>query len=144
MNLLFIYRSDFIIGIDLHGVIDHDLPTFKSVLANLVDIGKEVWVISGPPTKEIEAELERYAVIKGRHYHRAASVVDYLKSKNTKMWTDKKNTWWANDEDWWSAKGNICKDNGITLLIDDNGRYIEGLPEDKSIRLIIYKKGVWL
>lgn len=138
--MFFIYRSDQRIGIDLHGVIDHDIPTFKGLLAGLMKLGKEIWIISGPPKADIEAELQRYALKEGEHYNRVASVVDYLKKKRVKMWLDDKRTWWASDKDWWAAKGNICKENDIYVLIDDQVRYKAGIPDDKSIRFIIYNK----
>jgi hypothetical protein len=141
--MFFIYRSDQRIGIDLHGVIDHDIPTFKDLLTQFVKMGKEIWIISGPPKAEIEAELEKHGLKQGEHFHFVISVVDYLKEKGTKMWLDNKKTWWADEETWWASKGNICVEKDIGILIDDQERYKAGLPKDNSVRFLIYdKRGV--
>jgi len=141
--MIFIYRSDQRIGVDLHGVIDHNVPLFKELMSNFIQLGKEVWVISGPPKDEIEAELAKHEVKKGEHYHLISSNVDYLREQGIRMWLDDKKTWWCDDEPWWASKGNICKENGITILIDDQIKYNTGMPKDGSIRLLIYdRRGV--
>lgn len=113
------------LGIDLHGVIDTNVSTFKWVLRLIILQGRMVHIVSGPPAKEIKAELEEYGFISGVHYYQIHSVVDHLKEKGVNMWLDHNETWWASDEDWWSAKAEICKRFGIKEMIDDKERYGE-------------------
>jgi hypothetical protein len=113
------------IGIDLHGVIDTHVDAFKCILEIAISQGNEVHIISGPPRDEIEAELAEYELALDVHYHGIQSVVDHLKEKGVKMWLDHNKTWWASDEDWWSAKAEICKELGVVEMIDDKERYSE-------------------
>jgi hypothetical protein len=83
----------------------------------------EVWIISGPPSDEVLAELNDLGYVQGTHYDYLETVVDYLKLKNVKMWKDEKQTWWASDEDWWSAKAAMCGIYKIDVMVDDKERY---------------------
>jgi len=126
------------LGIDLHGVIDSDIDKFKNFLCASKNIGIEIWIISGPDKEYIHRELKEYFIINGLHYDEILSVVDYLKSKGVKMWTDEKGRWWASDEDWWSCKAEICMMHFVDIMIDDSerfGRYFENI----STKFVLYK-----
>lgn len=133
-------------GFDLHGVLHPTLTQLHAIYDpewfvkgiygakkvslevlrfNLVAFRKhgEVWVISGPPKAEVEDELKILDYEKGVHYDHVRSVVDFLKSTGCEMWQDEKQTWWASDVDWWSAKARICAKYGIELMVDDQERY---------------------
>ncbi len=125
------------LGIDLHGVIDTDVSKFKWILRLIVLQGRMVHIVSGPPAKEIKAELEEYGFISGVHYYQIHSVVGHLKEKGVNMWLDHNETWWASDEDWWSAKAEICKRFDIKEMIDDKrgyGKYFK----DTGIKFFLY------
>jgi len=111
------------IGVDLHGVIDDDITFFKGLLEIFYFASIEIYVISGPPVKDIEQELEEYGFKKGLHYQHVASVVDHLKNKGVQMWIGQEGTWWASDDEWWSAKAEICDNKNIDLMIDDSEEY---------------------
>lgn len=112
------------IGIDLHGVIDNDVEWSKEILEALhLKTFITVHIISGPSTEEIKTELDKLSFEQGLHYESISSVVDYLKHKDVDMWLDKKNTWWADDEDWWGAKAAICDKLNIDIMIDDREGY---------------------
>jgi len=113
------------IGIDFHGVIDKYTEEFINLFnaIKLLDLPIEIWIVSGPPEKEVEMKLNRLGIFRGREYEGILSVVDYLKDNHVKMWLDDRNTWWASDFDWWSSKANLCRDNYIDLMIDDNEKY---------------------
>lgn len=125
------------LGIDLHGVIDTDVSTFKLILKLVILQGKTIHIISGPPAEDIKAELDDYGFKKGVHYHQIHSVVDYLKEKDTKMWLDYKDTWWASDEDWWSSKAAICREFGIEEMVDDKGGYSKYF-KDTGTKFFLY------
>jgi len=110
-------------GFDLHGVIDKEVGFYLWYFETLIEEGKEVWVVSGPPTREIEAELFKLGFLPGQHYTKVESVVDFLTRKRVKMWQDEKNTWWASEEDWWSSKAKICEENEIEVMFDNSGKY---------------------
>jgi hypothetical protein len=129
------------IGIDLHGVIDHYFAWWTAWIAAMVSNGDEVYIISGPPKEEIVAELYGYGLERGKHYTEVISVVDYLKEKKAHMWLDNKNTWWAEDEDWWTAKGDICAKYEVDEMWDDQARYKAGFPDGHRTKLLVYTKG---
>jgi hypothetical protein len=129
------------IGIDLHGVINHFIAWWAPWMAAMISNGDEVYVISGPPKNEIEAELTSYELKKGTHFTDVISVVDYLKEKGVGMWLDYKNTWWADDKDWWTSKGEICTKYEIDEMWDDQARYKAGFPEGHRTKLFVYTKG---
>lgn len=112
------------LGYDLHGSVDRVPEFYKFYFqATMEETGNEIWIISGPPTEEIEKELKDLGFEKGVHYIAAVSVVDFLRARGCKMWLDEKNTWWASDEDWWSSKAEICKECQIEVMLDNNGKY---------------------
>jgi len=111
------------IGIDLHGVMNTNAKLFRVITRKMVLQNKAVCIVSGPPRKDIEAELEEYGFKEGINYHCVYSLVDYLKEKGVNMRLDRKNTWWASDEDWWSAKAEICKKLELDIMIDDKEGY---------------------
>ena len=117
------------IAFDVHGVIADRPDLFKPLLkmfkAN--DIG--VVIMSGPPKPKIISELKKLGYTDD-YYDEILSVVDFLKSKATKMWLDYKDDWWASDEEWWSSKGEMCKLNDIDVLFDDSEQYKPGMPAD--------------
>jgi len=135
------------VAFDLHGV----LRPSNSQLKNTVDLGYfidgyegarrffvgylqdvlksfrerdiEIWVVSGPPADEVKAELTELGYVKGEHYDHVDSVADYLKDTGVEMWQDEKQTWWASEGNWWSAKAAICAMRRIELLADDKKEY---------------------
>jgi hypothetical protein len=111
------------IGIDLHGVLDMNPEVSRVVLKALIDAGHEIFIISGPPLIEILNILTGLGLEAGIHYSDAYSIVGFLKEKNVKMWLDKKKTWWADDEDWWSAKANISYNLKLDIMVDDSIQY---------------------
>lgn len=111
------------IGIDLHGVIDSHPNAFRNIMRSSILLGRSVYVVSGPPEADIEAELLKYDIHEIHHFHRIITIVDFLKEEGVKMWTDEKGRWWANDEDWWGAKAKMCKLHNIDLMLDDKEKY---------------------
>jgi len=126
------------LGIDLHGVIDSDVDFFKETL-QIIYSGSliKIYVISGPPAREVFVELKEFGLEQGIHYHYVVSVVDHLRVCGVPMWKDYKNTWWADDKNWWGAKAAICKKFNIDLMIDDKERYKEYF-KDIPTKFILY------
>lgn len=123
-----------IIGIDLHGVIDSDIKNFKSLLDTFWN---KIYIISGPPKADIEKELNKYGLYQGLHFSKVFSVVDFLKEKGVKMWTDEKDTWWASDEDWWGSKAEICEKHNVDVMLDDKERYQQYFKHKKT-KFLLY------
>lgn len=126
-----------IIGIDLHGVIDSNVDSFRGFLSAYTILDIPIYIISGPPKTDIEIELHNYDIYEGTHFNRIISVVDFLKNKKVKMWTDEKGRWWASDEDWWSSKAEICKMYSVDIMIDDQERYGSYFKDTKT-RFILH------
>jgi len=130
-----------ILGIDLHGVIDSNLASFKSMLEGFkTDIiyKIKIYIISGPPKADIEKELNEYGLYKGLHFDKVFSILDFLKEKGVKMWTDVNGQWWASEEDWWSSKAEICEKYNVDIMIDDKERYQKYF-KSKKTKFLLYK-----
>lgn len=136
------------IGVDLHGVVDRNIYLFKCLSESLLfsnllnDKGEEegikVYIISGPPKKEVIEELLSMGIYHGVHYTDVYTIVDFLQSQpDVKMWKDDKNTWWTDDESWWGAKAKICKQLGINIMIDNTDKY-KSYFKGTGIKFIIY------
>jgi len=126
-----------ILGIDLHGVIDHDIKYFKSMLKNTMPFQK-IYIISGPPKADIEEELSRHGLYLGLHFNKVLSIVDFLKERGIKMWTDINGQWWASEEDWWSSKAEICEKHNVDIMIDDKEKYRQYF-KSKKTKFLLYK-----
>jgi hypothetical protein len=131
-----------VLGIDVHGVLDHESDNKKIMLELITKkTGIKIYVISGPPISHIINELNSMGFVNGVHYHRVFSIVDYLKNKNTKMWTDDKDRWWADYESWWSSKANICNELKVDLMIDDSTEYAPYFDKINTKFLLYSEKG---
>jgi len=127
-----------VLGIDLHGVIDDNIHYFKSMLESTIRY-QDIYIISGPPKIDIKRELDKHSLYQGLHFDRVFSVVDFLKGKNVKMWTDERGRWWASDEDWWSSKAEICEKYDVDVMIDDKKRYQQYF-KDKKTKFLLYTR----
>jgi len=125
------------IGIDLHGVIDKDLEFFKIILGIMMK-SSVVYIISGPPMKDLVEELEFLGIKQGYHFNGVLSIVDFLKAIDVKMWQDKNGRWWANEEEWWSSKAKICQGIGVDVMIDDKEEYNKYF-DGTGVKFILYK-----
>ncbi len=124
------------IGFDLHGVLTERPDIMRGILEFLVQQGFVIHIISGSPLVELEAELTSLGYIKNLHYHKLYSIVDELKSRGTKMWTDDQGNWWCDDELWWPIKGEICEELGIKHLFDDSIQYGRFMPDGTTFHLV--------
>lgn len=117
------------VAIDLHGTIDKYPESFSRIIENFNSDKDEVYILSGPPKKQIKKELKQ---LKRKYYKKIKknikgiiSVVDWLKTQDVEMWQDEKGDWWTSEENWWSSKGKICKEYSIELVFDDKEKYKE-------------------
>lgn len=137
-----------VMGLDLHGVIDTDIPTFKLIMRiALTDpffksYVNKLYIVSGPSKRQIVKELHKLGFRKGVHYTDVLSVVDYLKAMGVHMWLDHKKTWWADDEAWWTTKAELCDLHKIDILWDDKERYVMGFPNKRKTIFCYYNKSL--
>lgn len=126
------------IGLDLHGVLDTEPGIFMGFCKVLMKSGAKVFVISGPPSDELKAELNRLGFVQGEHYTDVVSIVDYLKSKGVSMWAEN-GTWWANDDAWWGSKAEICKELNIRVMYDNTWRYKPYFDKVDKTEFVLWK-----
>jgi hypothetical protein len=116
------------VAFDIHGTLDHDDDGLLiGILNRCLEMGDEVFIISGPPLIQIVEEVKSLDIDPSQVT--IISVVDWLKDKGVKMWMDHKNTWWCEEDDWWSSKGKICEEYKIDMIFDDKVAYMEHMPE---------------
>lgn len=114
-------KTNWKIGLDLHGVIDA-MPEFFSFFTNiLVNGGCEVHIITGGATKSDMELLQKYNI----KYTHIFSIKDYHTKIGTP--TTKKHPvhgfMMVSDEEWDKTKGDYCRRNNIDLHIDDTIEY---------------------
>jgi hypothetical protein len=113
--------TKFKIGLDLHGVID-SLPDFFGFLTqSVIKNGGEIHILTGGSwNSELESQLSNYGIV----WTHSFSVYDHLINSNTPTTGEIKfpdgtiQKKFVGD-DWDKAKGDYCKENGISLHIDD-------------------------
>ena len=130
-------------GIDIHGTLAERqpdgtqgpstlFPLLKPLMKAWVRKSQHVFIVSGPPKDVIEAELKALGLERFHHYHAIISVVDELKEQGVPL-TERppgSGHWWTEtDKEWNDAKGKICKDYGIDILVDDQLEYADAMPE---------------
>ena len=130
-------------GIDIHGTLADKQPNGKQEPSTLFPLleplmrawvkkGQRVFIVSGPPEEVIKAELKDLGLEFDVHYHEIISVVDELKERGVPMTETPPGSghWWTDTaEEWNEAKGRICKDYGIDILIDDQLEYADAMPK---------------
>lgn len=112
------------LGIDVHGVID-DLPEFFSFLTNaVISSGGEIHVITGGSWCD---DLEDSIKSTGIKWTHCFSVYDHListeRSNGIYKFSDGTVQKKFNDEIWNKAKADYCRNNNISLHIDDTSVY---------------------
>lgn len=113
--------SKFKLGLDIHGVIDSIPSIFSFLSDSIIKNGGEVHLITGGSwTEDLEKEINSYNI----KYTHVFSVYDYINSMGFErlgrvQFPDGKIQSKFDDEVWNKVKGDYCKDNGITLHIDD-------------------------
>lgn len=111
----------FKLGLDFHGVIDSLSDEFKLLSKLLVDSGNEVHIITGGSwTKELEDELREYGI----SWTHSFSVYDHLLKMNTPTtgqyeFPDGTIQSKFVDGHWDRVKADYCKENKISLHLDD-------------------------
>lgn len=118
-------QKSFKLGIDLHGVIDHN-PMFFSALTHMLKDTSEIHIISGGTLAELKEKLKRFEI----HYDEVFSIPDYLIFNNVDYQYDSKGNFRVDEYIWDSAKGKYCEKNGINVMIDDSIEYKKYMPKD--------------
>jgi hypothetical protein len=113
------------LGLDIHGVVDA-MPEFFSFLTDsFIKNGGEVHIITGGRWDiEFEKQLNNFG-IKWTHKF---SVYDHLKESDSEQlgkiqFPDGTRQRKFKDEEWDSVKSDYCRENEITLHIDDTLAY---------------------
>ncbi len=113
--------SKFKLGLDLHGVVD-SMPKEFSFLTNaIVSAGGEVHILTGGSwTEELEGQIKSYGIVWTNHL----SVYDYLIETGAEttgeiQFPDGTIQKKFNDGAWDKIKADYCRDNKISLHIDD-------------------------
>lgn len=111
------------VAFDLHGVITSNPKDYKTRMGRLISQGHEIWVISGPPSHQVKKELSELGLVEGEHYHNIVGVVDYLLDNNHPHKIDEAGNYWFDKVTWWSSKSEICENNNIHILFDNDKKY---------------------
>lgn len=138
-------------GIDIHGTLairkpDGTLgrstlfPLLEPLMRAWMTKGEMVFIISGPPQEQIEAELYDLGLYRDVHYFEALSMVDNVKRlyPKVKFWEhpDKPNHFWTDAETWNQIKGRLAQENGIDIVIDDQSEYEPAMPRFTEFVLV--------
>ncbi|MCK5018612.1 MAG: hypothetical protein KAS32_16245 [Candidatus Peribacteraceae bacterium] len=111
-----------ILGLDIHGTIDHD-PEFFRILSTIAfALGFEVHILTGEKLSDkLELEMDDFGIIHTNLF----SIVSYHIEEGTEItWLDSNNP--VIDVELWNwTKANYCKEYKVDLMIDDSKDYGE-------------------
>lgn len=112
------------LSIDFYGTLDKDPELWQDFMSLMRLRGINIYVISGPPIKDIEIELERLGFTYEVHYDGVYSIVSDLLGCGTHCWLDEDHGSWYSDEGlWWHRKSVICDRLSISIHIDSDHRF---------------------
>jgi len=107
------------LGLDYHGVIDHDPEYFAALSARLSMYGGEVHVLTGQrDTPALRKDLDGLGI----RYTHVFSISSHHEAAGTKMWEDERGPWMDGDV-WDKSKAEYCAKNGIHIHFDDSDKY---------------------
>lgn len=116
-------NKKFKIGIDWHGVLDAIPEDFAWLSRAVVAAGGECHIITGMTwTEECTRQLKEWGV----EYTHTFSIFDYhhkIMKTPVSGWHDTFNIPKIDDELWDKTKGEYCKENEISLHLDDTNEY---------------------
>lgn len=114
------------IALDIHGVLS-DNEFMIPVVKELKDEGRELYIISGAPRREIEVEIVRLGY-QPEWFNGIYSIIDWLIDWDVKgkIWHDETGWWFEDDTQWWKTKSEIAEYYGIDILLDDQEKYKQG------------------
>ena len=109
------------IGIDVHGMINHDPKFFSDLSHAIVAAGGEIHIMTGSRiTEKLEEELINF----GMKWTKLFSIADYYTNKpGVEMWEDSEGRPWISDELWNMAKAKYAAEQSLDLVIDDTVVY---------------------
>jgi len=107
------------IGIDIHHVIDADPQFFSILTQDLIFMGWEVHILTGPPKEKALKELSLWNI----RFTHLFSIADYHVTNGTQINYDENGNPWMDKEIWDRTKGDYCARESILLHIDDTERY---------------------
>lgn len=106
------------IGLDFHGVLNSNPDFFKEFCAFAKSRGAQIYIISGGPRETIIDFLARRQI----SYDKIWCIFDYFAARNkVKFMAD--GSFYVEDKEWNSAKGEYCRQNKICLQIDNSTVY---------------------
>ncbi len=112
------------LGLDIHGVIDNN-PGFFSDLTHMLKDIVEVHIITGGRYLEEIEDLKKWNI----HFDKFFSIYDYHEVLGNKPLYNEKGNMRMPETQWDSTKGIYCKENEISVMIDDTYRYKQYMPE---------------
>lgn len=117
------------VAFDVHGTLDRS-PQMVVVMMKMFEVsGHEVFIISGPPEKEIYEELVKINLDYFHNFKNILSVVDFAKLEGVPMDQHPNGSWYCDDFYWWRSKGLMCKKVCIDLIFDNDLRYAKHMPK---------------
>ncbi len=127
------------VGLDIHGMIDHDPKFFAELSRVLVAAGHEVHIMTGSHiTKGVVEELKKYNM----QWTALFSIADYYKEqKDVQMWYDEQNRPWVSTDLWNQAKAKYAEATGLDLTLDDTASYQDYFVTSVGICKVINKSG---
>ncbi|MFW6219685.1 MAG: hypothetical protein ACOC33_02450, partial [bacterium] len=110
------------IGLDIHGVIDHNPELFSRMSKQLIEKGHKVYIITGSmQTVEVEQNLKELGIV----YTDFFSISDYLINKGEKVTFSNPDNPWFESDVWNRVKAEFCENEGIDFHFDDSIEYAE-------------------
>jgi len=126
------------LGIDIHGVIDHDHSFFADLTSTLVEAGWEIHIMTG---HLISDELKTQLSDLGIKYTHLFSIANFFIDKGADVRYDEKGRPWMETELWETGKGEYAREQNLDLVLDDTQSYNKHFSTSFAFCSIINKSG---
>ena len=108
------------IALDIHGVVDSNLPFFVEFTNFFVENDHEIHLLTGSKiTRKLTSTLSRA----GLRWTHIFSITDYHVALNDGLTFDKDGHPWLEPYKWDKTKAEYCAKNEIDLCLDDSDTY---------------------
>lgn len=115
----------FKLGLDIHGVIDHNPDYFIGMAYTNLRCGGEVHIITGISWSEkLVRQLKEFNVLGYEYWTHFFSIDDFLKDKKDFI-TDELGRRHYDATTWNKVKADYCREHSIDMHIDDSPEYLQ-------------------
>lgn len=118
------------LSVDFFGNLTSNPMFWKDLLKHVKLEGYKIYVISGLWPDVLLRRLEENGYKKEIHFDGVFSILSHLSAKGCETFFDEDHDSWYSDKDkWWESKAEICKNNRISVHMDNDIRFAQAFSQ---------------